>query len=304
MNVLVTGGLGFIGSNLVKSLKSKYNVTVIDNLLSESSNIENSEDNVSYLIEDAANIFEFRHSLPDKIDYIFHLAGHSRMQPSFNNPLSVIRNNILSTLVICDFARLNRSKVIYAGSSSCYDFSGYYNAWEPNDFHFRTPYTFSKWQGEQICEMYSQLYGLKYVIGRFFNVYGGKQPFYGKFATVIGIFEDQYKNGKNLTIVGDGNQKRDFTHVSDICQGLIKLAESPDAEGLYNLGTGSPYSINEIADFIIKNGNKKIEKVYLPLRRNESDLTQANISKTVEDTGWIPKIKLFEYLKNYLNGNN
>ena len=238
-----------------------------------------------YINEDAGKIHEYFHLFPEKIDIIFHLAAHARIQPSFKSPLSTLRNNSITTAAICEFARHKGAKVIYAGSSSFY--AGV----------FENPYSFSKWQGEQVCEMFGKIYNLPYVITRFFNVYGQRQPTIGKFATIIGIFERQFKEGKNLTIVGDGEQRRDFTHVQDICSGLIELAFSEN-QGIYNLGTGINYSINELADIVINfAGHKNIKKTYLPQRPGEARVTLADISKTLKETNWKPKYNLETYLK-------
>lgn len=293
MNIIVTGGLGFIGSNLVDALITDplNKIFVIDNLISESANISYKQEGVEYIIDDCVHVQEWNHIFPEKIDVIYHLAGNARIQPSFKNPLSIIRNNVLSTAAICEFARHKSAKIIYAGSSSFY--AGCKNS----------PYSFSKWQGEEICDMYNKIYGIEIAIARFFNVYGYRQPTHGKFATVIGIFEKQYKNNEDLTIVGTGDQRRDFTHVEDICNGLISLS-TIQTEGIYNLGTGTNYSINEIADIIIKNGNKDIKKKYIAERRGEANETLADISKIQLATGWQARQNLKSYLINNVKHTN
>jgi UDP-glucose 4-epimerase len=285
-NVIVTGGLGFVGSNLVDLLiERNYNVIVIDNLSSISSNIDYKNMKAEYFIDDAKNISKLQ--LPSKIDYIFHLGAHARIQPSFDNPVETLENNVMTTAKVCEYATKHNSKVIYAGSSSFY--SGEKNS----------PYAFSKWNGEQVCAMYNNIYKLPYVVSRFFNVYGNRQPNIGEFATVIGIFEKKYHNNEPLTIIGDGNQKRHFTHIDDICEGLIMLAES-NKDGIYNLGYTKNYSINEIVDIFIKNSKKEVTKVYLPKRINEADVVMSDISKTTNDIGWVPKYDIEDYLKNIL----
>jgi len=289
MNIIISGGLGFIGSNLVDLLilKGLKNITVIDNLISESSDINYKNPKVEYIIDDVTHIQEWGHELPKKVDYIFHLGAHARIQPSFRNPLSTIRNNVQSTAAVCEFARHRGAKIIYAGSSS------YYAGPKKN------PYAFSKWQGEEVCLMYQEIYDISCSIARFFNVYGPRQPIVGEYGTVIGIFERQYHEGEDLTIVGDGEQRRDFTHVYDICRGLMSLAFK-DVTGIYNLGTGTNYSINEIVDLIIHNGTKNINKKYLEQRPGEARNTLADITKTTEDTEWIPEHNIEDYLINVI----
>ena len=235
MNILVTGGLGFIGYNLIKKLiKDKHNkIIVIDNLISESSSENNKIEGVKYIIEDINNIEDI--FFAESFDIIYHLAGLARIQPSFKNPLHYIKANIMGTTKICEFAKKNNTKIIYAGSSSSFG------------DHFLNPYSFSKFQGEEICKLYSKIYGVSTVISRFFNVYGDRQPLMGTYATLIGIYENKILNNENLTITGNGEQRRDFTHVEDICDGLITLSKSEFSGEIFNIGVGKNYSINEIA---------------------------------------------------------
>lgn len=284
--ILVTGGLGFVGSNLVDTLlrRDDHEVFVIDNHLSESSYFEYKNSGVKkYIIDDVQNISQWDHILGD-FDVIFHLGANARIQPSFENPLATLRNNIMGTASICEYARHHAKKVVYAGSSS------FYAGVKLN------PYAFSKWAGEEICDLYYKIYGLPYVVARFFNVYGIRQPVEGKFATVIGIFERQAALGESLTIVGDGEQRRDFTSVVDICNGLCDLWQVP-ITGIYNLGTGKNYSINQIADMFIEYSPKKLVKKYIPERPREAKTTLADISKTIEDAHWHPIWNIEDYIR-------
>lgn len=284
--VLVTGGLGFIGSNLVDRLilTEEYEVWVMDNHLSESSYFEYKNPAAHYIIDDVANISQWHHQLGE-LDIIFHLGAYARIQPSFANPANTLKNNILGATAICEYARHHAKRVVYAGSSS------FYSGPKLN------PYAFSKWVGEEVCDLYNQLFGLSTVTARFFNVYGGpRQPMDGLFATVIAIFERQSSRGENLTITGDGEQRRDFTHVSDICRGLIALGES-NVTGVYNLGTGTNHSINEIANKIIQISTRNIKKEYIPKRPGEAQNTLADVSKTEKDLGWSALTRLDDYLE-------
>lgn len=277
-SVLVTGGCGFVGSNLVDLLVSKgHNVTVVDDM--SSGFIENKNKKAKYYKSDINDLF----SLPIKdIDVIFHLAAEARIQPSYKNPLRWQQANMTGTSTVCDWARSNKSKIIYAGSSSCYGGK------------FMNPYTFSKKIGEEICEMYSSVYGVSTVTARFFNVYGPRNPLIGEYTPIIAKFYQQVKSGKPMTIVGNGEQRRDFTHVYDVCEGLIKLSEKKWSGEIFNLGTGKNYSINEVAKMF--SGSV----VYIPSRPGENKETLADITKTIEQTGWYPRYNLEDYIKEKL----
>jgi len=276
MRVLVTGGLGFIGSNLVDILIDKgYDVVILDNL--SSGIISNRNKKAKLVISDVREIFNS--PITGKFDVIYHLAAEARIQPSYKKPLKWLQSNVDGTSTICEFARSQGAKLINAGSSSCY--GGKY----------MNPYTFSKKIGEEICEMYSKVFQTSTVTARFFNVYGPRNPLIGEFTPIIAKFEQQYKNSQPLTIVGDGSQRRDFTHVYDICEGLYALSKNSWKGEIFNLGTGKNYSILEVAEMF--GGEKK----FLPKRPGESQETLADISETTKKTGWKPKYNLENYIK-------
>lgn len=279
---LVTGGCGFIGSNLVDLLRSHdYEVVVLDDL--SSGKKEYCRDDVTYIYLDFKKAL--KHDLGFDIDVIFHLAAEARIQPSFENPLYTCENNSYGTAIVCEYARRNNCKVVYAGSSSFY--GGVY----------LNPYAFAKWQGEEVCRMYSEVYGLKTVVARFFNVYGPRNPLIGQYTPVVAIFEEQVKNQEPLTIVGDGKQRRDFTHVYDICTGLLAMSMEDWHAEIFNLGTGVNHSINELADMF------GAEKKYLPAREGEARETLADISKTKELLKWAPKYNLGDYVAEVSRGS-
>lgn len=284
--VLVTGGLGFIGYNLVKRLleTTDYEITVIDNLTSDSSDINNKHNGVNYIIEDINNLNDEKYQNLS-FDLIFHLAALARIQPSFNDPVSYFKSNVLGTVNICEFAKRCGAKVIYAASSSAYG--------GPK----LNPYAFTKYTGEETLKMYSELYNISTVCARFFNVYGDRQPTTGTYATIIGIFESQYSNGESLTITGDGEQRRDFTHVYDICDGLICLSNDTHTGEVYNLGTGVNYSINEIAAMFSDNIK------YIPARPGEARITLADISAT-QKFGYQPKQNITNYIYSFKGISN
>ena len=280
--VLVTGGLGFVGSNLVERLCTlgNYDITVIDNLSSQSSNIIYKRNYAKYIIDDINNLDNIKYK-DLEFDLIFHLAALARIQPSFEDPISYFKSNTLGTVSVCELAKRCGARVIYAASSSA------------EAGHRLNPYSFTKWSGEEILKMYSEIFNVSTVSTRFFNVYGDRQPTEGTYATVVGIFQRQYKNGQPLTITGTGEQRRDFTHVYDICDGMICLSKDNHTGEIYNLGTGTNHSINEIAEMF------KSEKLYIPKRPGEAMITLADISKT-EKYGYKPKQLIVKYVDNFL----
>ncbi len=280
MRVLVTGGCGFVGSNLVDKLVDQgHKVVVLDDL--SSGKKEYCNPSAEYCFEDFK---VFLRSAPKlDIDVIFHLAAQARIQPSFGGPLHTIENNAYGTAIICEMARRNNCKVVYAGSSTFY-----------GGPHLN-PYAFAKWQGEQTCKMYASVYGTKIAITRFFNVYGPRNPHIGAFTPIIAKFEQQLKAGEPLTVVGSGEQRRDFTHVEDICEGLIAISAGEWLGEEFDLGTGTNYSINEIVEMF------GTQKRHLPSRPGEAMKTLATVSKTTELTGWLPKNKLADYIEGIKN---
>lgn len=278
MKILVTGGLGFVGSSLVDKLVIQgHDVIVIDNLSSESSSEEYKNEHVNYFIVDIRNINKIK--LP-KFDIIFHLAGMARIQPSFHDPLEYIDVNINGTAEVCEFAKRCSAKLIYSSSSSI------------NNGKFKTPYTFSKWGGEEVLNTWIQCYKLNAAICRFYNVYGPREPETGDYATVVQKFIRQYKNNEPLTIVGTGDQRRDFTHVNDIVDGLIRVSEGNWNGDLFHLGRGVNYSINELAE-MFEDATIK----YIPLRKGEGRVTLANYEETFNKLGWNADHNLKDWIK-------
>jgi len=282
MQILVTGGLGFVGSNLVdKLIKQGHDVTVVDNLSSESSSEKNKNPKAKYYIEDIRDLNLITPANIPNFDVIYHLAGLARIQPSFTSPLEYIDVNINGTARICELALNHGARLIYSSSSSI------------NNGEYKTPYTFSKWGGEEALKTWIQCYKLDASICRFYNVYGPREPKTGNFATVVRKFIRQYKNNKPLTIVGDGKQRRDFTHVNDIVDGLIKIMHHGKTDNLYHLGRGINYSINELASMF---KDAKIE--YVPLRKGEGLVTLADYEETFSKLSWRATHDLKDYIYN------
>jgi len=282
MQILVTGGLGFVGSNLVdKLIKQGHDVTVVDNLSSESSSEKNKNPKAKYYIEDIRDLNLIIPANIPNFDVIYHLAGLARIQPSFISPLEYIDVNINGTARICELALNHGARLIYSSSSSI------------NNGEYKTPYTFSKWGGEEALKTWIQCYKLDASICRFYNVYGPREPKTGNFATVVRKFIRQYKNNESLTIVGDGKQRRDFTHVNDIVDGLIKVMHHGKTDNLYHLGRGINYSINELASMF---KDAKIE--YVPLRKGEGLVTLADYEETFSKLSWRATHDLKDYIYN------
>ena len=270
MDILITGGSGFIGSNLVDELVKENKVTVWDNY-----------DTGGHMNPKANHIFQDvlkPYKDLSNIDIIFHLAAKARIQPSFDRPKITYETNVTGTVNMLELARKHDAKFVYAGSSSAY-FDVYAN-----------PYAFSKWNGEQCCKLYNQVYDVKVAIARFFNVYGPREYKEGTWAPVVGRFIHQWENGIPLTVTGDGEQRRDFTHVFDIVSGLIAMSKKEWNADIFNLGTGTNHSINELAALF----DTPIE--YTPKRPGEATTTTADISKSKELLNWNPVMDLEGYI--------
>ena len=285
MNYLITGGVGFIGTNLIKKLISAgHNVISLDNY--STGKKENEQKGCKYFDVDLSKDKSYNF-LDEKPDVIFHLAALARIEPSFEYPIQTFEDNVNSTINILDYARRNNIKVVYAGSSSYH--GGVYE----------NPYTYTKWQGEELCKLFSKVYNIDTIICRFYNVYGPYQIMEGPYSAIVGIFQNQYLNNMPLTITGNGEQRRDFTHVNDIVDGLIKSSNYSSSGEVFELGTGKNYSINELAKMFGE--NYPIQ--YLPKREGEMDTTLCDISEAQEKIGYMPANDLQQYVKNWLSEN-
>jgi len=287
MRCLVTGGAGFVGTNLVKRLlKDNYEVISIDNY--STGFRENEQEGCTYISGDVRDL-EFWGGRLEKMemvpDVIFHLAALARIQPSIKSPKETINNNFNGTLNILEYAKKHNIQVIYAGSSSKHH--GLYGS----------PYAWSKYGGEELCKLYIEVYGLNTTICRFYNVYGPHHIQDGTYATVIGIFERQYLNEEPLTVVGDGAQRRDFTYIDDIVDGLIRCVGKDSKANYYELGTGVNYSIDEVADMF------NCKKTYIPARPGEYDITLCDYSKAKKYLGYIPVGNLKNYIGEWILKN-
>tara|TARA_Y100001937_G_scaffold128367_1_gene204241 strand:- start:7238 stop:8119 length:882 start_codon:yes stop_codon:yes gene_type:complete len=283
MNVLVTGGAGFIGTNLIERLLDDgHKVVSLDNYSTGREENEIDNKNVTYYNVDLRDAVDFDFFM-EKPDIIYHLAALPRIQPSFEFPAITFEANVLGTLNLLEWIRNKEEKIpiIYAGSSS---------------FHggvYKNPYTFTKWQGEEVIQMYHKTYDIPMSICRFYNVYGPHQLTEGEYCTVIGIFEKQFKEGKELTITGDGEQRRDFTHVFDIVDGIVKCGEQIEKSNgqIFELGRGENFSINVVAQSF------DWGYTYIPKRPGEVRETLCTDTKAQELLGWKPGVDLLDYIE-------
>ena len=279
-NILITGGVGFIGSNLGEQLISRgYNVISLDNYSFGSK--QNEVEGIKYYNHDIEDI----ELIKDPIDVCFHLAAMARVQPSFENPSEYFRVNTYGTTKVMEWAKNNNIKVIYAGSSSKH--------FSPSD----SPYAMYKFLGEEVCKLYKKTYDVNVEIARFYNVYGPREVMHEKFGNVIGIWKTKVKNGEPLPIVGDGNQRRDFTHVHDIVDGLIKIAKSNhNHEDAWELGTGNNYSVNELFE-MFKN-KFDITSINIPDQPGNYKRTLRKNDDLLDILGWSPKDRLDNHIQN------
>lgn len=310
--VLVTGGTGFIGSHIVDELcRLGYRVSVVDvNLkltkqgkwVSLSGHINKSANYYDIDIRNYADVFSVIISINP--EYIIHCAAKARIQPSLWYPIETYETNVLGTLNLLEASwQFKIKKFIYSASSSVYG----NNAKMPLKENAKTrplnPYAYSKRMAEMLIEQYVKNFGLKACSLRYFNVYGPRQPEQGEYATVVGIFLRQLKNGKPFTIVPDGRQRRDFTYVSDVVGANILAMESDKVGNgeVINIGSGKNYSIVEIADII---GGKDYPRKEIAPRVGEAKETLADISKAKKLLSWQPEIsfeKGIEILKEQMH---
>ena len=278
--ILVTGGVGFIGSNLIKVLKEfNFKLVSIDDY---STGLKVNElDGVKYINDDILNI----NNIENDFDLCFHLAAQSRVQPSFDNPQESLRVNVLGTSRVMEWSRLNNTKVIYAGSSSKYH--------KPSE----SPYATYKFLGEEVCKLYKESYNVNVEIARFYNVYGPGENVDEIYGNVIGIWISKIIKGEPLPIVGDGEQKRDFVHVYDIVEGLKKIAFTDlHHEDAWELGTGVNYSINKLFQFF--NDRFNVSYINIPDQPGNYKETLRENDDTLKLLNWSPKDRLEQHINN------
>jgi len=291
---LVTGGAGFIGSNLVEELvRLGHEVRIIDNESSDAHEHFYWNPKTKNYKKDVCDYLSTR-ELYDNVDYVFHLAAESRIQPTINDPVKATMTNTLGTNVVLQCSReAGVKRVMYSSTSAAYGRNTLPNIEsQPDDC--LNPYSVSKVNGEKLCSMYTELFGLETIIFRYFNAYGKNQPVRGQYAPVMGVFGRQKLEGDLLTVVGDGEQRRDFVNVQDIVKANIIASEKNiDKQYLgsvFNIGSGVNYSVNQIAEMY----NHPV--VNIPARTGEMRETLANTTKAKNILGWNPEVTLEDWL--------
>ena len=283
MQVLVTGGAGFVGTNLIKRLlKDGHVVKSIDDYSTGKTENHIDHENVEYRNSDINYCYELNHENYDsRFDIIFHLAAVARIQPSFEKPRKYIDTNFNGTYRIVEYCAKYNIPLIYAGSSSHH--SG----------KFKNPYTFSKDLGEDVIKLYQEHFELKASIARFYNVYGPYQLTEGGYTTLIGRWMSNIENNMPCEIYGDGTKRRDFTHVYDIVDGLIRIMKQQVYGHVFEFGRGKNYSINEVAKMF------GILPDYLPNKPGEAQETLADYSHAASILAWEPSLNLIDYIEEF-----
>ena len=289
MKVLITGGAGFIGSHVAENLckdKRVTKITIIDNLSSgKKKNLDSiiKSKKIKFLKLDIFDLNKIKKYFKN-ISIVFHLAGNVDVLPSVSNPRKYMNNNLLGTL-------------IYASSSSCYGDQGKISIKETNPINIKSPYAFSKYSAEQLIILLSEIYNFSYISLRLFNVYGPRSKMSGNYSSVISIFLKQKKNKKLLTIVGKGNQSRDFIYVKDVAEAFKKAAFLNIKNQVFNLGTGKSITINQLAKII---GGKKRN---IPKRSGDIKYSKANNKKIIRKLKWKPKKNFFKNINMMIENN-
>lgn len=299
MNTLVTGGCGFIGSWLVERLLTDgHEVHVIDDLSSgHARNLDHLKGHERLHVH-IADITDHTRIAPlfAGIERVFHLAALADIVPSIERPLLYHNSNVNGTVSVLEACRAHGVKrVIYAASSSCYGIPDAYPTPETAPIRCQYPYAVTKYLGEEYALYWSRVYKMNITSLRFFNVYGPRSRTSGTYGAVFGVFLAQKLAGKPFTVVGDGEQTRDFTFVSDVADACVTASERDDVAGeVFNVGSGNTYSVNRLCELL---GG---EKVHIPKRPGEPDQTFADTSKIQRVLGWRPKVKFEEGVRTML----
>lgn len=293
-NIVVTGGCGFIGSHLVDALVDDYIVYVIDDESAEANDIFYKNKKAKYIKEDICNADKLNPSIFKNTKAIFHLAAESRIIPSIENPIKATMSNVVGTTTLLNLCKkYNIQRFIYSSTSAAYGLKANIPTDENNQIDCLNPYSATKFAGEEMIRMFTKLYKVDSCIFRYFNVFGERSPTKGLYAPVVGIFLNQYKNKQKLTVVGSGQQKRDFVHVNDVVNANLLALNYKNTlnANVFNIGSGKNYSINQIAKMVDKNIK------YIPNRLGECKNTLADISKAKKILKYSPKIDIKDWIK-------
>ena len=301
MKCLITGGAGFIGSNLVDHLvKLGHQVIVLDNLSTgQLSNLNQVKKKIDFVNVDVSNSENSINQYFENVDWVFHLAGLADIVPSIKNPYNYFQTNVQGTLNVLEASKkIKIKKLIYAASASCYGVPEKYPTDEKSKIDPQYPYALTKFLGEQLVIHWAKVYHMPNISLRFFNVYGPRSRTTGAYGAVFGVFLAQKLAEKSLTIVGNGKQTRDFIHIFDLVDVMVKVAQNGKNGEVYNVASGQETSINSVANII--GGNK----VKIPKRPGEPDRSLADISKIKAHFNWQPKMTINEGIKMLLKNIN
>lgn len=296
MKSIVTGGAGFIGSHLVDALLAKgHEVVVLDNFSTgRLENLEHVKDRIQIIECDLGILGNWCKSF-EGVDWVFHLAALADIVPSIQHPETYFRANVDGTFnVLQSSIQSNSKRFIYAASSSCYGIPDNYPTTERSEIRPQYPYALTKRLGEELVMHWAQVYKMPAISLRFFNVFGPRSRTSGTYGAVFGVFLAQKLASKPFTVVGDGNQTRDFTFVTDVVAAIIASAEADKYGEIYNVGSGCTTSVNKLVEQL------EGEKIYIPKRPGEPDRTFADITKIREEIGWTPKVTFEEGVSEVL----
>lgn len=298
MKSLVTGGCGFIGSHMVdRLLQEGHEVIVIDNCSTgRLENLAHHKENKNLTVVQG-DICDYKQIEPffDGVDWVFHMAALADIVPSIQNPEAYFHANVDGTFSVLQAAKAgNVKRFMYTASSSCYGIPEAYPTKEEASLKPEYPYALTKRMGEELALHWAQVYKLPVVSLRLFNVYGTRSRTSGTYGAVFGVFLGQKLAGKPYTIVGDGEQTRDFTYVTDVVDAFFTAAKSAVVNEIFNIGSNHTYSVNRLVELL------EGDKVYIPKRPGEPDCTFADTSKVKNMLNWAPKITLEEGVKNIL----
>ena len=295
MKSLVTGGAGFIGSNLVdKLVQLNHEVIVLDNLSTgKLSNLKKIKNKIKFFKIDILNAKKDINKYFKDVKWVFHMAGKANMIQSESNPMSYFDSNVKGTLNILEASKKAKvKKFIYAASASCYGNPKKFPTKESCNINPQNPYALTKYLGEHLVMSWAEIYNMPNISLRFFNIYGPKST--SNYGAVFSVFLNQKAIKKPLTVTGDGKQTRDFLHVLDLVNAMIEIAKNRKNGEIYNLGSGLETSINLLAKLI---GGPK---VFVRKRKEETYRSLANISKIKNHFNWRPKISLKKGVESLL----
>jgi UDP-glucose 4-epimerase len=289
--IVVTGGAGFIGSNLIKYLikKTKFKIISIDNYSTGTKKNHVKHKNIKYIKDKNINISKLLKNYKKRIKVIFHFGEFSRIYQSFLKPRECLESNINNSFAVINFAKDNKIKIIYSATSSALGNNG-------KDENL-SPYAWAKTKNIELIKNYSKWFGLKYELLFFYNVYGPGQILSGPMSAVIGIFETQFKKKVPLTIVKPGSQKRDFTHIDDIIRGCY-LAFIKGRQDEYMLCSKKQYTILQIAKMF------KTKIKFLPKRKGDRSSSSVPNNNSLNHLRYIPKIHIKDYINSMLKKSN